>query len=208
MTTVAKFDGDLRVAGDLQVDGAIPRVPRSSLMQDPLAIFAVAMMHMRRWDSLLNVLPAAGADDDLGLYGGTFGSATPKLSTGDVKAAGCTRYARFQWAIPAEYEAAETITLRLNAGMETTVAGTSAEVDVECYKANRSAGVGSDICNTAAQSINSLVFANKDFVITPIGLTAGDILDVRLTITVVDAATGTAVIGSIGAVEMLVDIKG
>lgn len=208
MTQVGRFDGDVRVTGNLQVDGTLPNYARSNLAQDPNAVFTVPWVDFRVWDALATNLPATGANDDLGLYGGTFGSASPKLSTGDVKAAGCTRYARCQFQLPAEYDAGQSVTLRCHAGMTTTVADTSASLDVECYKSDTEAGVGSDICATAAQSINSLTDADKDFTITPTGLTAGDVLDIRLTITVVDAATGTAVIADIGAVEMLVDIKG
>jgi hypothetical protein len=92
--------------------------------------------------------------------------------------------------------------------METTGASASATLDVEVDKSDRAAGLGSDLCATAAQTINSLTFANKDFTITPTGLSAGDVLDVRLTVTVTDSATATAVTASIGAVEFLVDIKG
>jgi len=208
MTVVARFDGDARVTGNLQVDGTLPTYSRSNLAQDPNAVFAVPLVSLRTWDALATNLPATGAADDLGLYGGTFASATPKISTGDVHTGGCTRYARFQFQLPVEYDAGASVTLRLHSGMTTTVADTSASVDVECYKSDREAGIGSDLCATAAQSINSLTDADKDFTITPTGLTAGDVLDIRLTIAVVDAATGTAVIADIGAIEMLVDIKG
>lgn len=208
MTIVSRVDGDMRITGDLQVNGTLPTYSRTWLQQDPNALFAVPWASLRVWDAAATNLPATSASDDLGLYGGTFASATPKISTGDVKAAGCTRYARFQFQIPAEYDAGASVTLRAHAGMTTTVADTSALLDVECYKSDREAGLGSDLCATAAQSINSLTDADKDFVITPTGLSAGDVLDIRLTIVVVDAATGAAVIADIGALEMLVDIKG
>jgi hypothetical protein len=60
--------------------------------------------------------------------------------------------------------AGETITLRLSAGMLTTVASSSCTVDVEMYLTNRESLVsGSDLCATSATTINSLTFANKDF---------------------------------------------
>ena len=208
MTTVMRIEGDARVTGNLQVDGTMPTYARSELAQDAAAVFPVPLVNLRTWDALGTNLPGTPANDDLGLVGGTFASATPKISTGDLKNTTTTRYGRFQFQIPAEYDAGETLTLRLNAGMETTVASTSATLDVECYKSDRAAGLGSDLCATAAQAMNSLVFANKDFQITPTGLSAGDVLDVRLTVTVTDSATATAVTASIGAIEFLVDIKG
>jgi hypothetical protein len=208
MTTVMRIEGDTRVTGNLQVDGTMPVYERSELKQDAAAVFAVPLVNVRTWDALATNLPGTPGTDDLGLVGGTFASATPKVSTGDLKNTTTTRYGRFQFQIPAEYDAGETLVLRLNAGMETTVASASATLDVEVYKSDRAAGLGSDLCATAAQTINSLTFANKDFTITPTGLSAGDVLDVRLTVTVTDSATATAVTASIGAVEFLVDIKG
>jgi len=209
MATAARIEGDLRVAGDLAVDGTMPTIARSNLEQNALTEFAVPLTDLRVWDAMGSLLPAAGANDDLGLYGGTFGTNSPKVSTGDLKAAGATtRYARFQRELPAEYDAAETLTLRISAGMETTVSDGTATVDVECYKADREGGIGSDICATAAQSINSLTFANKDFTITPTGLSAGDMLDIRIAVAVNDAATATAVTATIGAIELLADVKG
>ena len=210
MTTAARLEGDVRVTGDLQVDGSMPTIQRSGLQQESAAVYAVPVTRFRVHDSIDDPLPAAGASDDLGCYGGTYGTDAPKLSTGDLKAAGATtRYGRDILVLPPEYVAGQTVTLRLSAGMETTIADTTATVEVECYKSDREgAADGSDICATAAQSINSLTFADKDFTITPTGLTAGDQLDVRLALAVNDGATGTAVIATIGAVELLLDIKG
>jgi hypothetical protein len=207
MTIAARIDGDLRVTGALQVDGTTPTVKRTSIEQTADAIFAVPLDSLRVHDALATNLPGTAADDDLALVGGTFGSASPKVSSGDVKAAGCTRYARFQFQLPAEYDAGQTVTLRASAGMTTTPADGSATLDFEVYKSDREAGIGSDLCGTAAQSINSTAWADKSFTITPTGLTAGDVLDVRMTITVVDTATGTAVIADVGAIEMLIDIR-
>lgn len=209
MTADARIDGSLRVTGDLTVDGNLPSISRSDIAQDANRKFVVPLTSGRVWDSIDSVLPSAGANDDLGLTGGTFGTDSAKLSTGDLKAAGATtRYARYQIPIPAEYDAGESLTLRISAGMETTVADTTATVDVEAYKADREGAVGSDLCTTAAQSINSLTFADKDFTINPSGMSAGDLLDVRVAVAVNDAGTGTAVIGAIGAIERLVDVRG
>jgi hypothetical protein len=92
--------------------------------------------------------------------------------------------------------------------MQTTIADTSCTADVECYESDKEASIGSDLCTTAATSINSTTFADYDFTITASGLVSGDILDVRLTIACNDAATATAVIPTIGAVTFVLDIKG
>jgi hypothetical protein len=53
-----------------------------------------------------------------------------------------------------------------------------------------------------------VTFADKNFEITATGLSPGDQLDIRITVAVVDAATGTAVEAALGAVELCLDIKG
>jgi len=208
MTDAARINGNARITGNLVVDGVMPTYARSNLAQDNNEPFVIPWEAFRVHDALATNLPGTPATDDLGLVGGTFGSASPKISTGDVKAAGCTRYARFQFGLPPEYVDGQTITLRLHAGMTTTVADGSATLDVEAYQSDGEAGVGSDICATAAQSINSLTMADKDFIITPTGVSAGDVLDIRLTIAVADSATVTAVIADVTAATMLVDIQG
>lgn len=210
MTTVAKIDGDLRVAGDLKVDGSLPIVPRTTLEQNPNSEFVVPMQSLRVWDAVQTNLPGTAANDDLGFDGGTWATDSPCMTTGDVKAVSTEahRYARFQFALPPEYEAGETVTLRCHAGMKTTVADQSCTLDAVVYKSNDEAGIGADICATAAQSINSLSDADIDFTITPTGLTAGDVLDVRLDVAYHDDATGTAVIAQIGKISFLLDIRG
>jgi len=205
----ARIDGDCRVTGDLTVDGALPSVNRSDLVQDDAQEYAVPLTDLRVWDALSSLLPASSSADDLAIDTNTFGTDAPSVNTGDVKASTVTRYARFLFGLPPEYQDGETVQIQVSAGMETTVADGSATLYVECYKHDREGDDGdSDLCSTAAQSINSLTAADKTFTITASGLTAGDILDIRLAVAVTDSATGTAVQASIFAVEMLLDVKG
>lgn len=202
---------ELRVTGTLAIkDTGVAAQTRSSILrQDANVVFPVPLTSLRVWDAMQTNLPGTAATDDLALVGGTFGTAPPVISAGDLKAAGATtRYARFVLALPECYESAETVTLRLSAGMVTTVADTSCTVDVMAYKIDKITGIGSDLCATAATTINSLVFANKDFSITSSGLAAGDVLDVRIAVACTDAATGTAVTPTIASIDLLCDIKG
>jgi len=209
MTT--RFSDSVRIAGDLSVVGNMPSIPRSGLTQDALAVYPIDLTAGVVHDAVQTPLPGTSAADDLGISGGTYGTNTVKLTVGDVKASTVTRYGRWcRVPLPPEYEDGETVRLRLSAAMETTVADTSATVDVEAFKVDREGLVdGSDLVTTAAQDINAdLVFSDHDFVVTPSGLSAGDVLDVRITVAVVDGATATAVIASIGAMELLCDIRG
>ena len=67
--------------------------------------------------------------------------------------------------------------------------------------------MSADLATTAAQSINSLTFSDKTFAVTSTVMRGGDIVDLRLTVAVNDAATGTAVIAMVGAVELQCDIR-
>jgi hypothetical protein len=196
-------------------DDSIPAVAvasgytRAKLTEDALQKFVVPFVDFRVWDAIATNLPGTSASDDLGLYGGTFGTDAPLIRTYDVKNAGAvTLRTRVQVCLPAEYVASGDITLRFHAGMITTVASSTATIDVEAYAADKDGTLGSDLCTTSATTINSLTFAAKDFVITGTGLNPGDWLDVRVTIAVNDSATATAVIAAIGSAELLCDIKG
>lgn len=202
---------DVRVSGVINVkDTGVSAQTRSSVLkQDAAVAFPVLLTGLRVWDAFQTNLPGTAATDDLALIGGTFGTSPPVISAGDLKAAGATsRYARFQVTLPECYDAGETVTLALYAGMVTTIADTSCTIDVQCYKLDKAAGIGSDLCATAAMTMNSLVLAAKSFTITPSGLVAGDTLDVRIAIACTDAATGTAVTPTIAAIDLLCDIKG
>lgn len=171
--------------------------------------FVIPLSDLRVWDALATNLPGTASSDDLALNSGTFGTTGPTIRTDDVKNTTTTRYARLQIRLPAEYDSAGTVQIRVSGGMVTTVASSSATVDIEAYKLNKTvAALSSDLVSTSAQSINSLTFADKDFTVTSSGLVSGDILDVRLTIAVSDTATVTAVIGAIGSLELLCEVRG
>lgn len=202
---------DLVITGTLRIPetGLSAQTRASLLRQDANARFPVPLTFLRVWDAMATNLPGAAATDDLALVGGTFGTAPPMIQAGDCKALGATtRYARFQAVIPECYDAAETVSLVLSAGMLTTIADTSCTLDVEAYKVDKVGGISADLCATAAQTINSLTFGDKTFAITATTLSPGDVLDVRIAIAVNDGATATAVTPTIAGLDLVCDIKG
>lgn len=201
---------DLVVSGAITVpSGGISAQPRSMISQDTNVRFPVPMTDFRVWDAFHTNLPGTAATDDLALIGGTFGSAAPMIQAGDLKAAGATsRYARVQVVVPECYDAAETLTFILSAGMTTTVADTTCTVDIECYRHDKDGGISADLCATSATTINSTTLSDKTFTITATTLAAGDVLDVRVTIACNDGATATAVIPTIAAFDLVCDIRG
>jgi hypothetical protein len=200
----------LRVTGKItHANDFFPPVDPGQIAQRDNQETVIDFIGARVWDAFQTNLPGTPATDDLGLIGGTFGTNAPSIQTGDLKAAGATtRYARFQVNLPPEYVAGQTVTLRFAAGMITTIADASATLDVECHLSDEDDTVSADLYVGAAQSINSLTFADKDFTITPATLSPGDMLDVRIAIAVNDAATGTAVIGCVAAMKRVCDTRG
>lgn len=212
MATVQSIKGDVVISGNLRLGGTFsPALSKDEILAlAELQPFPIPLTDFRVWDNMASLLPTAGATDDLGLIEGTFGSATPSLRTEDLKAAGATNNrARALIQLPWEYVAAQTVTLRFKAGMITTVADTSATLDCEAYKLldDPDDGMGSDLVSTAATSINSLTFADIDFSVTANDLSPGDILDMRITTAVNDAATVTPVIAGITSAKLLCDVR-
>lgn len=184
---------------------SIAAVSRSKMAQRALAKLRVKLTDARIFDTL-QVLPTAGTGTQLGLVARSFGTNACRIETGDVKNTSTTRYCRLLIPLPEDYQATETVVLRVGAGMDTTVASSSATVDVEAYRHVGDGTIGADLCSTAAQSCNNLTASDKDFNITPTTLLAGDLLDVRLTLAVVDVATATVVNAVITKVEFQADL--
>lgn len=180
----------------------------TQLAQRANQIYPIPFTSCRVWDAMASMVVGTAAADDLALITGTPGTHQPKLSSGDVKASSTTRKVAFELEVPANYDDGQTFTLRLKAGMETTVADASATIDVQAWKPSGTGTVGSDLVTTAAQSINSLTAADKDFVIDESGIDPGDKLIVVVTIATVDAATATAVTPCIYSITRRCDTRG
>jgi hypothetical protein len=92
--------------------------------------------------------------------------------------------------------------------METNPSDGTATVDLQAWKPDGAGAVGSDLCTTAAQSINSLTAADKDFTIDASGIDPGDKLLCVLSLAVVDGATATAVTPAVYAITRRCDTRG
>lgn len=209
----SRVDGDLTVTGNIVcAENAMTVQTRASILrQEQLVRFPLALSDMRVWDAPGQPLPTAAANDDLAVTAGTWGTHPITLNAGDCKAAtSVTRRATFEAIVPECYDAAETLQIAITGGMKTTISDGATTVDLEVYLVDRLdvTSVGSDLCQTAATSINSTTLAEKAFDIDESGLAPGDRLLCRLTIACADAATATAVDPVITAVDLLCDIKG
>lgn len=187
-------------------------IPNNFVQRNDLKLetktYPILMRDARVWDAPLSFLPTTSSSDDLGFTAGTWGSSGNTIRTSDLKNLGSTtRYSRHVIALPPEYIAGESVVLRVNAGMNTTVASTAATIDAEVYETS-GATISADLCATAAQSINSLTAANRNFTITATNLAPGDILDIRLAVLVNDSATATAVIAVINSIDLVLSVRG
>lgn len=199
------------------VFGVAPTFPvgsfnRSDIVTDSLQPYPIPLLAGKVHDAIQTNLPVPNAaNDDLGVMMGTWGTNPFYLSSGDAKATTTkTYYGVWEVMLPVEFVSAGTVAIRITAGMQTTVAGTSATIDLTAYESTGASttGISADLCATAAQSMNSLTTADYDFTITATSLVAGDTLIIRPAMNIVDAATGTAVIGNIYAMKLLCDVKG
>lgn len=154
-------------------------------------------------DSMDDALPATAANDDMAIITGTPGTDAPTLQGVDFGGTTSDEKCAFEFVLPRTYRAGSPVTLRAKAGILTTIADDSLTLDVECWKDAGDGSVGSDICATAAQDINSLTMANKDFTITPTGLEPGDRLIIRLSFAGTDAGDLGAMIPEIQNVAVL-----
>jgi hypothetical protein len=219
---MASFEDDVTFLGDVVFTGitGLPTgyvdndsvdtnaaIARSKLATDALMEIDLGLEGWRDADTM-QPLAATASGADLGFYPGTYGTDAPLLRTEDLKAAGSTtKRMRRQIGLPPEYVSAGNFRLRFFAGMVTTVANTSCDIDCEVREIT-GAGVGADICSTSVMTMNSLTFANKDFVMDTSGAVAGKSYDVRVTITCNDGATATAVVAAIAKTKMVLSIKG
>lgn len=204
-----RFPDDIIIEGSLKVQGDLPAYPRTSLDIDYLQPRPLDLAIFRKTTAFDTVLPGTSSGSDLGLYTGTHGTSAPYIATSDLKTAGATtRTARALFQLPSEYVAGKGVQIRISAGMVTTLADTSATLNVDVRKIARDGTAGSNLYAGAAVTMNSLTLADKTFTVTPTSLAPGDYLDIKVTVIVTDAAGVTAVIAKIALAEVLCAIQG
>jgi len=197
---VSERDGVTRLTGWPLIAGTslLTTIKAKTLHQQ-----VIPLTELRTWDALAVNLPATPANDDLGLVTGTLGTHAPSIQSVGVKNAGPTvGYAGMLLALP--YYAADlaTLKIRVNAGMSVVAAGTgaAATVDVQAY---RLAAPTVDICATAAQSINSVTAADKDFSLTLTNVVQGDLIQLRFAVSITDAQESTTALAVINSISLV-----
>jgi len=199
------LDGTLTL-GDLSVQ---PGWGRSTLNQEAAVAYPIPWEAWRIHDAYQTTLPGTAATDDLALLGGVYGTSVPSLQSSDAKTTTVTQYARCVMPLPVEYVNASAVSLMFHAGMKTTVSDGTATLDAQLFLSGKEGLVsGADLVTTAATTINSLTMSDVSYSVTSGGLVSGDVLDIRITVAITDAAGLTAVLGWIGAAYLKCGIKG
>lgn len=183
-------------------------IARSQLAQEALEPQAVPLQEFRTSGTGALLGTAAGTPAGaMGLTYGTHGTGTPKLVGESASGNSKTNTARVVVTLPDNYDAGETITLRVRARI-TANANTSKTLDVEAFKVNGEAGVsGSDLYAGAAQALTTS-WANYDYSLNPGTLSPGDEVDIELTAVIDDTGGANGAVAEIGRVQLLRDIRG
>lgn len=110
----------------------------------------------------------------------------------------------FQFTLPASYDDAASVTLRINA-LYTTV-GDTQTIDTVCYEAASDGTVGADLVTTTVITLTASA-TDHDFALTASGLVAGDMLSCEF-VTVFQDSDGTVGEANVNSIQMLLDTKG
>jgi len=117
-----------------------------------------------------------------------------------------------QFILPPEYVAAGDVKIQVKTALIKTAAAVNngSTIDVEVYEQTGNGAVGADLCTTAAQSwAADDTWYTKTFDVTAAGLVAGDILNVKITTSVVDSEAGGGTLrANLDGIAVLLDIKG
>jgi len=206
------FEGSVTLPADCIGDDQIAdgsNIDPAKLAQRPLLRIPQNLAEFVIHDAPQTRLPGTQSGDDLCIAGTSYGNTSIELKTGNQSADGnVTMYARKSMQLPGNYEAGQSVSIEIKAGMESNVADVYAAVQVEARLSDGNGGVSSELTLTAAQSINNTTAAVKTFTIDPTNLVPGSTLDVRVGLVVNDAATAGPVVGAIGNITLLCDTRG
>jgi hypothetical protein len=112
-----------------------------------------------------------------------------------------------QFVLPPEYVSAGDVKVRIRCQIDGAGTDNASTVDIEAYE-QADGAVGSDICATVAQTFAAkTTWYNMDFTITAAGLVAGDVLNIKLTSTIVESASSDLIFYA-DPPKILLDIKG
>ncbi len=167
------FSGDIAVtnAGIATIQAGAVESTMMASAKYPTAIVPASCHPVA---TIKDLLPDTGDGTTIGLADAAGGLLTVSTSNSNQK----EETLAFDVVLPENYVDGEAIDIRVRAQVD--VARANAQT-VDLVVKQMSDTLGSDICTTGVQSIGTAGYTNEDFVITPTGLVAGDLLHVELT---------------------------
>jgi hypothetical protein len=203
---------EVRSGGTLDVQSGATlsagTIDRTALAEDALQAYGITIEQI-----LSDAGAALTAAETAGTFDITVGTNTV-VANGEVTDNETeTSVAYFQFVLPPEYVAGGDVTVRMPSALIKTGAPTNngSTLDIAVYEQSDAGAVGADLSTTTAAATYAALdtWYNKDFVITAAGLVAGDVLNVKITATVIDSeAAGGTIILNLAPPKVLIDVKG
>lgn len=177
-------------------------IARSDLIEDALQAYGIPIHLIKAADGADLALAETAGDHFISLAANVWLlEGEEAISETEVSVS------NFQFVLPPEYVSGGDVKLRLK--HQCTGAGTNgaSTIDVEAYEQTGNGAVGADLCTTVAQTVAKDSWTTSDFVITATGLVAGDILNFKITTSIIESA-GSALAAQIDGIAVLLDVKG
>jgi len=177
-------------------------LPRASIVQTANAAYD---MPLEAWKTVPGAAPLSASTNTGDFSYGVIGTGVLGLTTFVADNAQETSVAALRFAIPPEYDAAETVQIKVTCKITNTA--TTPTIDFTAQEISATATLGSDLVTTAAQTVTTS-FATYTFALTATDLVAGDILQIAMTADMTDPAGGTTSAFQVRNVQVTLDIKG
>jgi len=181
-------------------------IPRGNLEQEDLVNYPIQITAWRWADG--SIPDTTGAAGNPAILMGGWGSGTGIFQGEDAQAGAKTETMFFDFPVPECYVDGETITLSVSARYNdagTNSMGTKS-IDVEAYEIAEAGTAGSDINNTAAQTLTGSMAAYS-WTILPTNVGAGDMIRIYVR-TVIQGDNNGAVKMELGGATVKIDLKG
>ena len=214
-------DGDLLIRGSLIVLGDKITFPASAVLSGPtdffgremiakdsLAVHHIPFSDMRVHDDFSSTLPGVANGNDMAITDSNWaGSGLSLIMISSLADSSVeTDYAAFLFAVPSNYVAGGSATLRIRAKLSSWPSESS-YIDADIFKWNMDGTIGSNLVSGDTQIPQTSV-TDHDFHINSSNLKRGDVLACRIKSALDDSGGASASTLSIYSVKMLLDVKG
>lgn len=206
---IATFDGTnrkLEIPSGSTLDIPAGTVARAELVEDALQPYGIPIVGLQQTTGIPLAVTETAGNFNVDVTTNVI-LAKAEITDNETEVS----VTQFQFVLPPEYVSGGDISIRLPVAIVKTGAGSNNGSTIDCSVYKQASGaVGSDLVTTAAQTFAALdTWYNKDFVVTPTGLVAGDILNVVISSSVIDNEAGAGTLRlNMSPPRVLLDVKG